>query len=426
MESLAYLLDDYSTSEVALLLVALQYAVLGPAWVVASLVLPVERRTAGWWAAYACGSALGLLLLVIAMHVGHAPMRALGNVVVLAATLALQRGLWLFAGQRCWTALQLTVLATIIGLNWLALDPSWVWARIAFGSALWGAIYLWSAFDIWRHVRLNMQQRWGLLYATLLLLGGLMLSVRGVRGLVAPESVIYEVEQNTVLSVGSSLTGLVASLMLQMMLVSLLVSRLVGRLEKLSRHDHVTGLLNRGAMVELLNQEVQRVRRLAGLGSGQASAQGVGQGAGQMAVLMIDIDYFKQINDGHGHDAGDRALQHLAAVMGTQLREVDHLARWGGDEFLALLPDSSLDDARVLAQRLCDRVRELALVIDGERLPLTVSIGAADWLGPQDNVLALLNRADINLYQGKDDGRGRVGPQEPPAGPRRAAALKSV
>jgi len=422
MELLAYLLNDYSTSEVALLLVALQYAVLGPAWVVASLVMPVERRTAGWWAAYACGSALGLLLIVVAMHIGHAPMRALGNVLVLAATLALQRGLWLFAGQRCWTAVQLAVLATIIGLNWLALEPSWVWARIAFGSALWGAVYLWAGFDIWRHVRLNMQQRWGLLYATPLLLGGLLLSVRGVRGLVAPESVIYEVEQNTVLSVGSSLTGLVAALLLQMMLVGLLVSRLVGRLEKLSRHDHVTGLLNRGAMVELLDQEVHRARRLGG----PASGQGSNQDGGRMAVLMIDVDYFKQINDDHGHVAGDRALQHLAAVMGAQLREVDHLARWGGDEFLALLPDSSPDDARVLAQRLCDRVRELALVIDGERLPLTVSIGVAGWLGPQDNVLALLNRADINLYQGKNDGRGRVGPLAPPVGPRRAAALKSV
>ena len=418
MEPLAYLLTDYSTSEVALLLVALQYAVLGPAWVVASLVLPVERRTAGWWAAYACGSALGLLLIVIAMHIGDAPMRALGNVLVVAATLALQRGLWLFAGQRRWTALQLVVLAAMVGLSLLALDPGWTWARIAFGSALWGAVYLWAGFDIWRHVRLNMQQRWGLLYATPLLLGGLMLSVRGVRGLVAPESVIYEVEQNSVLSVGSSLTGLVAALMVQMMLVGLLVSRLVGRLERLSRHDHLTGLLNRGAMVELLNQEAQRVRRLA--------AHGNPQPAGQMAVLMIDADHFKQINDSHGHAAGDRALLHLATVMTAQLREIDHLARWGGDEFLALLPASSLDEARVLAQRLCDRVPELVLVIDGERLPLTVSIGAADWQGPQDSVPSLLNRADINLYQGKDEGRGRVGPQALPTCPRRPGALKSV
>ena len=394
MESLAYLLNDYSTSEVALLLVALQYAVLGPAWAVASQVLPVERRTAGWWAVYACGSALGLLLIVIAMHSGHAPMRALGNVVVLAATLALQRGLWLFTGQRCWTAVQLAVLATIIGLSWLALDPAWVWARIAFGSALWGAIYLWSAFDIWRHVRLKMQQRWGLLYAAPLLLGGLLLSVRGVRALVAPESVIYEVEQNSVLSVGSSLTGLVAALMLQMMLVGLLVSRLVGRLEKLSRYDHLTGLLNRRAMVELLDQEEHRVRRLVG----------------PMAVLMIDVDHFKQINDSRGHATGDRALLHLAMVMGAQLRDIDHLARWGGEEFLALLPATGLDEARVLAQRLCDCVRELPLVIEGGRLTITVSIGGASWLGTQDSVAALLNRADVNLYQGKAAGRDRIGP----------------
>lgn len=418
MEPLSYRLTDYTTSEVALLLVALQYAVLAPAWVVASLVLPGERRAAGWWAAYACCSALGLLMIVIAMHIGHGPLRAIGNVIVVAGTLALHRGLWTFTGQRRWTGVQAGILAAFATLCWLALDPARVWARIAFGSLLWGAIYLWAAVDIWRYVRLNLQQRWGWLYAAPMLLAGLMLGLRSVRGMVAPESVIYEVEQNTVLSVGSSLTGLVAALMLQMMLVSLLVSRLVGRLEKLSRYDHLTGLLNRRAMVELLNQEEQRVRRLAGSDSDQI--------AGRMAVLMIDVDHFKRLNDAHGHATGDRALLHLATVMGSQLRDIDHLARWGGEEFLALLPATTLAEARVLAQRLCDRVRELPLVIEGGRLPVTVSVGAAAWLGPRDSVAALLSRADINLYQAKDGGRDQLGPLQLPAPQRGLAALKSV
>lgn len=406
MDLLAYKLTDFSTSEVALLLVALQYAVLTPAWAVAAVVLPGERRAVVWWALYAGGSGVALLMILIGMHRGDAVLRAIGNVTVIMATLALQRGIWAFTGQRQRSGAQGGVLGAIVLLNWLALDPTWVWVRIVIGSGLWSGLYLWVGLDVWRHVRLDMRQRWGWLYAAPMLLAAVMLALRSVRGLMSPETVSFEVQQNTVLSVGSSLTGLVAALMLQMMLVSLLVSRLVGRLATLSRHDHLTGLLNRRAMVELLTQEEQRVRRLAARGGDPASAH--------MAVLMIDVDHFKRINDNHGHDMGDRALRHLATVMASTLRDVDHLARWGGEEFLVLLPATSGTEALVLAQRLCERVRELPLVWDGHRLPLTASIGVAAWLGPRDSQMALLGRVDKALYAAKHGGRDQVGPLTAP------------
>jgi diguanylate cyclase (GGDEF)-like protein len=196
------------------------------------------------------------------------------------------------------------------------------------------------------------------------------------------------------------LTGLVAALLLQMMLVSLLLTRLVGRLAQLSRHDPLTGLLNRRAMDELLAQEVHRVRRLAG--------QGRAQEAGRMALLMIDIDHFKRLNDTHGHLAGDRALLHLASVMESQLRDIDHLARWGGEEFLALLPATGGAEALALAQRLCQRVRSLPLVYLEAELPMTASIGVSAWHGPHDSLEDLLARVDEALYAAKRDGRDRV------------------
>jgi diguanylate cyclase (GGDEF)-like protein len=272
--------------------------------------------------------------------------------------------------------------------------------RITFVAAMWAALYLWAAVAVWLHVRRGMRQRWGWLYAAPMLLAAAMLALRSLRAIGSPETVAYEVEQNTVLSVGSSLTGLVAALLLQMMLVSLLVSRLVGRLERLSRHDPLTGLLNRRAMDELLGQEEQRARRLAD--------QGAGQGGAQMAVLMIDIDHFKRLNDSQGHATGDRALQHLATVMGSQLRDIDHLARWGGEEFLALLPATAAADAAALAERLCERVRNLPLQADGLPVPLTASVGVAEWLGPHDSLTQLLGRADRALYEAKQAGRDRV------------------
>jgi len=400
METLAYQLTAFSSSEVALLLVALQYFVLAPAWCAAALVLPAVRRAAAWWAAYSGGSALGLLLIVIGMHEVHAGMRAAGNMLVFAATMSLLRGIWAFTGQRAHNVEQALLLAVMVAVAWLAIDPAWVWLRLTLGTGLWAVLYLWAAVDVWRYVRQDLRQRWGWLYVAPMLLAAVMLCVRSLRAMVSPETVVYEVEQNTVLSVGSALTGLVAALLLQMMLVSLLVSRLVERLARLSRHDPLTGLLNRRAMGELLVQEEQRARRLPGSGAGRAGAS--------MAVLMIDVDHFKQLNDSRGHAFGDRALQHLASVMAAQLRDIDHLARWGGEEFLALLPATSGRDAVALAERLCERVRSVPLFNDEQRLLLTTSIGVADWQGPHDSLDALLARADGALYTAKLAGRDRV------------------
>ena len=399
METLALRLPSLTPSGVALLLLALQYAVLAPAWIVAALVLPGERRAAGWWAAHSVGSALALLLIVIGMHTEHAPARALGNILAVAATLALQRGVWSFTGQRSWTLPQCGILAASIVVSLLAaLDLTWVPARIALVAGVWAALYFWTATDVWRHVRQVLRLRWGLLFATPMLLAGLMLAARSLRALQSPETVMAEVLQNTVLSLGSSLTGMVSALVIQMMLVALVVSRMVNRLERLSRHDPLTGLLNRRAIDGLLQQEAQRARRLPAPGKSATS----------FSVLMIDIDHFTRLNDNFGHAVGDRALQHLAAVMGAQLRDIDDLARWGGEEFLALLPGTSGAEAQALAERLCGRVRNLPLASEDGRLTLTASVGVAEWQGQQDSITELLRRADSALYLAKREGRDRV------------------
>ena len=399
METLALRLPSLSPSGVALLLLALQYAVLAPAWIVAAMVLPGERRAAGWWAAHSVGSALALLLIVIGMHTDHPPARALGNILAVAATLALQRGVWSFTGQRAWTLPQVLMLAASTAVSVLAaLDLTWVPPRIALVAGVWAALYFWTAADVWRHVRQVLRLRWGLLFATPMLLAGLMLAARSLRALQSPETVMAEVLQNTVLSLGSSLTGMVSALVIQMMLVALVVSRMVNRLERLSRHDPLTGLLNRRAIDELLQQEAQRARR----------QPAPGKAATSYSVLMIDIDHFKRLNDNFGHAVGDRALQHLAAVMGAQLRDIDYLARWGGEEFLALLPGTSGAEAQALAERLCGRVRNLPLASENGRLTLTASVGVAEWLGPHDGITELLRRADSALYLAKHEGRDRV------------------
>ena len=271
MQSLAYVLVAFRSSEIALLLVALQYAVVAPAWLAVALALPGERRAAGWWAGYAGGSALGLLMIVLGMHEPNALVRALGNITVLTAMLALQRGIWAFAGQRPRTEVQAAVLVVTVVLSLLAMDPAWAWVRITVVAGLWAALYLWAGIDVWRHVRVRQRQRWGWLYAAPLLMAAVILALRSLRGIVSPETVTFEVELNTVLNVGSSLAGLVAALLLQMMLVSLLFSRLIGS----SRAAIAPRSADRSA-------ESPRHGRTAGPGRAAGAPAG-GRGTGQVA-----------------------------------------------------------------------------------------------------------------------------------------------
>ena len=370
----------------------MQYAVLTPAWLVCAQMLPSERRTARWWAAYAGFCALGLGLIVWGMHGQALLPRVLGNVSAVLSMLALQRGIWSFAGQAPWSRTQALLLLITALVSASTLSPPWGPWSIASIASLWGGLYLWCAVDVWRHLRHERARRLRLLCVAPMLAGGALLLLRAVRALVSPETVMQEVLQDSWLSVGSAFGGLVAALVLQLSLVGLLVARMVERMDRLSRHDALTGLLNRRAIDQVIQLEEQRVRRLNG----------------EMSVLMVDIDHFKRINDQWGHAAGDQALQHLAAVMAANLRQIDHLARWGGEEFLVLLPATGADEALVLAERLRECIRQAPLLHNNQRLELTASIGVAPWLGATDSREVLIGRADAALYAAKRAGRNCV------------------
>ena len=158
--------------------------------------------------------------------------------------------------------------------------------------------------------------------------------------------------------------------------------------------DELTGLQNRRAMVELLELEQKRQQRKHG----------------QLVLAMLDLDHFKPINDKQGHAMGDRALRAFAAVALSTLRDVDILARWGGDEFLLLLTDTSLEQAGVLLERLRVAVAALELVETQGPLGLTLSGGLAlNRLG--ESVEDTLHRADEALYLAKAQGRNRIAGQ---------------
>ena len=181
--------------------------------------------------------------------------------------------------------------------------------------------------------------------------------------------------------------------------MSLHAGRLLDTLEAQAASDPLTGLLNRRGFDAALQREWRRQQRL-------------GQG---LALLMIDIDHFKQINDSQGHPIGDAALRHLADTLRQQLRPYDLIGRLGGEEFCVVLPGVTPALAQQTAERLCRA--PLGFVPEGETVPLvmTVSIGVAS-CSPQDaQPETLLARADRALYLAKQQGRDRVVLSEPSA-----------
>jgi diguanylate cyclase (GGDEF)-like protein len=128
-----------------------------------------------------------------------------------------------------------------------------------------------------------------------------------------------------------------------------------------------------------------------------------------VAVLMMDIDHFKKVNDTYGHDGGDQVLAGFAEVVQGCLRSGDLLGRLGGEEFAVLLPGCLADDAQAIAQRICDAfAAHLFTLKDGRQLRATVSIGACCAPRIESDIAAMLSAADAALYHAKENGRNRV------------------
>jgi two-component system cell cycle response regulator len=129
-----------------------------------------------------------------------------------------------------------------------------------------------------------------------------------------------------------------------------------------------------------------------------------------LAVLILDIDFFKSINDGHGHDAGDDVLREFAIRIRKSIRNIDLACRYGGEEFVIVMPETDIAVASVVAERIRRRIATEPFPIQNgaKHLEVTISIGLAALAGPDDTAAAMLKRADAALYRAKRDGRNRV------------------
>jgi diguanylate cyclase len=155
--------------------------------------------------------------------------------------------------------------------------------------------------------------------------------------------------------------------------------------------DVLTGALNRRGLDQTLSREVARAHRMNG----------------RLALAMVDLDYFKKVNDEFGHEAGDQMLRHFADLVRAVLRKSDALVRYGGEEFTLVLPDTDNRGAMLVLVRLRQMMKQSPLLFEGREINTTFSAGIV-CLGKDENGHALLRRSDQALYQAKNAGRDKI------------------
>lgn len=161
------------------------------------------------------------------------------------------------------------------------------------------------------------------------------------------------------------------------------------KLKKEANTDQLTGLFNRRRAYEYL----QNVRRTTE--------------TGLVSVAMGDIDFFKKVNDTYGHDAGDEVLKTVAHIMKEKCRSSSVIARWGGEEFLIILPDCNGDNAFIAVERVRDAIQNTVINVDGQEIKVTMTFGLTEF-GINSSIDSMIKEADEKLYHGKTHGRNQV------------------
>jgi len=164
-------------------------------------------------------------------------------------------------------------------------------------------------------------------------------------------------------------------------------------LARLAHHDPLTGLGNRRRFFELCDYQIAQARRRYR----------------PCSVLMIDLDHFKQINDRFGHGGGDETLRRAARCLVETVREIDIVARFGGEELAVFLPETSIKEAAQVAERFRQALEQLKIRYEHSAIHVTASIGVAAWSVMEPDIQPALNRADAALYKVKNSGRNGVG-----------------
>ncbi|MDP1928991.1 MAG: diguanylate cyclase [Thiobacillus sp.] len=352
---------------------------------VISRTYPKSIRGLTDWSLAALVMALSLPLLIARDHLPDLLSIVLANLMLLAGFMLMNAGIRKFSGTQTRinrALLVLFVLAYVSLFAWF----TYVHPHVAMRVATLSLFTLVVIFDQLRVALKELPRTAGrniLVFSLTVLIGARVVRLVSLMvGIEHPTGVFdASVSQLTYLAIPSIMIPLGT-----ISLILLASEKLHQDLEFTSRYDDLTQCLNKRAAMEELKREIARAKRHGS----------------KLSIMLIDLDNFKHINDTHGHLEGDKVLVDFSKRAKRFLRETDQLSRFGGDEFMAVLPDTSLELAAFVAERLHEASRE------GQSIAWSVSIGLSEWQGQDDTLASLLTRADKALYQSKALGRNQT------------------
>ena len=373
--------------------VLLVHGLVTTMWWVAGTWLGLSRRAAWHWMVSALANGLALSLLPMRQLVEMSSGILVAAVLVVLGLISMRRGLQSFMRLRHTDLSHAGLGIAVVAFN-LAVCLPMGWVRL--GEAVSTAVV---TLLLWRIASENhrpIEQEFGpgtaRAHTGLLAFAGLTFALTCLELSVPAMSAWWQGFNREQTLFGFVFVHLMMSIMASFVLGYLVIMRLVRKLEHLSHHDSLTGLLNRRAIEYLLGRESQRLQRFGE----------------HFSLLMVDIDHFKRINDRLGHAAGDAVLCAVAQTLQAHAREVDRVARFGGEEFCVLLPHTLHEGALQAAERLREAINLVSIPWNDEVISVTISTGLATADNPDESQDDLLKRADKALYQAKTDGRNRV------------------
>lgn len=384
---------------IVLTIIALQQGLFGLGWWAAGSLLGLSRRAATHWVVAALSTALALGLILQRGRWSDFITIVVANLLAMTSFLMMRRGVQIFL--RLPTRDREAALlmgGAAIALGAFAIDATFAKVAVLAASALISFTLLRCAAESHAALQAVGERLAARVVAAPMAVLGIVFALRVGIGMWKPEIAARPVNEANAFNGAVVISFMMIGLVLNMVLAYMVASRLVRRLHRQSIHDPLTGLLNRRGLAPRLARETARLRRFGE----------------QYAVLAVDVDRFKSVNDRHGHAAGDAVLVRLGALLRDTARDVDTVARLGGEEFCLLLPHCDLEGARQAAERLCGEVRQ-AVWPQLDR-PLTVSVGVALAESADATPNAVLERADAALLRAKALGRDRV-QLAAPAGP---------
>ncbi len=370
------------------------FLALGLIWAYVASVYP-KLEAARFWTGSALAAAAGAAVAIVGREFDSLLPLLCGGAMILFAICLGAMGVQRFYDRPVsWRGAALLTATTLAALLFFTYVDESVRMRVVIYSLAEAApLVLVTRLLLWsKEARVLPGARLAGVVAALILV---MFAVRAVGQLVGADLAFSRS--------GAALSVIVLLMMFLSMSINfgfllMAVDRLRSEVADLALLDDLTGVGNRRHLLQRLTEECARSER----------------GGEPFALLVIDLDGFKAINDTHGHAAGDACLQHFTLMTQTRLRPGDMLARSGGDEFCVVLPASTLREGAMVARRILDVCRADAEACVGDEIPISLSIGVAQWtreIGPYPD--RLMGAADHALYAAKKDGKNRHAVYDP-------------